>query len=188
MVCVKTDSTIEQGSNVEGKKKRFRSRRFKLILVGITAVLILFALYWRLMVWPQNIFARWIFDPIPRSVTDIRVYALHNSRFMGYEFLFRFKINKMDFDMILVSRPFKQVHKKMLFIDDRLSWERDDGVQSGGSCQLPGVPKWFRPQDLPDDARAYIFDAGFSAAPQYVMIAYSNHTNQAYCYVSYPSW
>jgi len=188
MMCAKADSSIEQDSSAHGQKKRSCRRRFKLILAGIIAALIVFALYWRLIVWPQNIFARWVFDPIPRSVTDVRVYALHNSRFMGHEFLFRFKIKKNDFDMILVSRPFKQVHKKMLFTDDRLSWERDDGVQSSGSCQLSGVPKWFRPQDLPDDARAYIFDAGFSAAPQYVLIAYSNQASQAYCYVSYPSW
>jgi len=149
-----------------------------LFVVGTGGVLLV--LHWMLKPSPQDLFTRWILDPIPKSVTGIRSYTVKDN-ISGYKYLFHFKISEDDIEKILASRPFKKL-MQLQFAGDFLERRWDE--RHTGCTNIYRAPKWFKPQDLPE-AQAYIADYGDSGAPKYWTLAYSNRTDEVCAYVCY---
>lgn len=115
---------------------------------------------------PQaEIFTKYILDPIPKSVTNIK--ADRPRLFLGYTYTLRFNINRADLALITGSRPFQRVWNVTygMFGKGNLNWHWDPpGVTIGPSLQIivyhpkggRREPKWFTP-NLWDDPEVYVF-------------------------------
>lgn len=115
---------------------------------------------------PQaEIFTKYILDPIPKSVTNIK--ADRPRLFLGYTYTLRFNINKADLALITESRPFQRVWGVTygMFGKGHLNWNWGPP----GSAHAGGIaiivyhpkggrrePKWFTP-NLWDDPDMYAF-------------------------------
>ena len=112
---------------------------------------------------PQaEIFTKYILDPIPKSVTNIK--ADRPRLFLGYTYTLRFNINRADLALITESRPFQRVWD-VTHGNGRLDWNWDPP----GSTYTRGIsiivyhpkggrrePKWFTP-NLWDNPETYVF-------------------------------
>ncbi len=106
-------------------------------------------------------FRRYVLNPIPESVTNIRADQPKNIG--GYRYTFRFNINRDDLALLINSRPFVRVWN-VKYENGRLSWAWDrDGpfgtgrYNSGMPCyDYTREPGWFRP-GLWDNTEAYAF-------------------------------
>ncbi|HUU18795.1 MAG TPA: hypothetical protein VMW72_16715 [Sedimentisphaerales bacterium] len=96
-------------------------------------------------------FRRYVLNPIPESVTNIR--ADQPKKIRGYRYTFRFKINRDDLGLLINSRPFMRVWN-VKYKNRNLSWywERGDGnygIPKYGSSMVcykyTREPDWFRP-------------------------------------------
>lgn len=120
-------------------------------------------------------FRRYVLDPIPKSVTNIK--ADQPSKIFGYTYTFRFNINRDDLGLLVNSRPFIKVWN-VKYEDGMLSWgwgrvEVEGLVIPEGNpldipkygismplygdvLDLPREPAWFKP-GLWDNPEAYGF-------------------------------
>lgn len=136
--------------------KYLRSQRSVLIIT----VLFLFGLAFLIYVISAfqkrrtaDLFRQYIVNPIPVSVTQIKVD--HPQRHGGYGYVFRFNINQEDYERICESRPFRDVENLYYINGKDLSWDWKDWIstkQSGergvafGIYDLVRKPSWY---DLP---------------------------------------
>ena len=111
---------------------------------------------------PEELFRRYVFSPIPESVTNIRADQPKN--FGGYRYTFRFNINREDLGLIINSGPFVKVWN-MKYENGRLHWHWDRGsgllgiskYGSGIPCyDHTRAPRWFRPGQW-DEPEAYAY-------------------------------
>jgi hypothetical protein len=102
-------------------------------------------------------FKRYVLDPIPKSVTNIKVDQPKN--FQGYRYTFRFNINRSDLDLLIHSKPFVRVWSVEYKNGDlRWSWDRPDGKYwTTRPCyDHTKEPSWFRLEQW-DAYEAYVF-------------------------------
>jgi hypothetical protein len=100
-----------------------KGRKRWLFCCGIVAVAIVIyqAKTARYHATPNQIFHRFVLDPIPTSVTNIQADCPRDDGVGGYVYVLRFGIGRDDLDRIVESRSFKQVHL-----------EDYDDIRSGG--------------------------------------------------------
>ena len=99
---------------------------------------------------PSRVFRRYVLDPIPASVTEIK--ADRPWEFTGHRYILQFSISRADVQSILKSRAFKEI-RDVEYDNGALWWWWIEDPHRGGSVHLyapydgrPG-PEWFRPQD-----------------------------------------
>jgi hypothetical protein len=137
---------------------------FLFVLVGIVGLLILYIRSHRGMSEEEasEAFKRYILNPIPKSVTNIR--ADQPKKFRGYRYTFRFNINREDLGLLINSGPFVKVWNTK-YENGRLHWKWDRGsgllglskYSSGIPCYDHTVePRWFKPGQW-DEPNAYAF-------------------------------
>ena len=135
---------------------RTKYKHYLLILIIVSAFVIL-ALT-AVMVKtssPHGVFTKFVLDPIPSSVSDIKVDKPWE--LSGHRYVMHFKISKTDLELILNSKPFKEM-MDIEYKNGRLRWhESPSHAESLGLYRpydgQPG-PVWFRP-DKYDDPRVY---------------------------------
>jgi hypothetical protein len=97
------------GRKFKGVKtmKSLKSRKLLVVLVVLLLCGMMFLIYKVLLKpKPSELFLRYVLDPIPASVKNIK--ADQCGAFRGYEYVFRFDINRADLDLIIKSRPFRE--------------------------------------------------------------------------------
>ncbi len=126
----------------------------------------------------SGLFRYYILNPIPASVTDIRVD--HARVFFGYGYTFRFKIARADVAAIIGSRPFQRVRNvgyesggTLHFEWSPTSWEGLAVYPSG-----QGKPAWFTP-DSWQDPEAYAYQELAEQKTTYLLL-YNEHVGEAY--------
>jgi hypothetical protein len=109
---------------------------------------------------PSDIFRQFVVDPIPESVTEIKVDQ--TLALFGYGYTLRFKISRPDLALIINSRAFKRVSnirydKKDTF----LNWTWDTGPGAAMFVYARGKhrPSWFMPETLVN-TEAYAIPVG----------------------------
>jgi len=107
--------------------------------------------------WESRIFSKYVLEPIPKSVVDIKVDELEYPG-LGHCYVMRFKIEKDDVVLILNSRAFKEF-TSIIYEQEQLIWRGIDHAPdllrltfTGGGCPLytnrqHEAPEWFRPND-----------------------------------------
>jgi len=109
---------------------------------------------------PCEVFREHVCDPIPQSVTDVKLDQPDKVRtlFANELYVMRFKINKVDLMSIVNARPFKEFDwvEYVERQDGVLHWGRGShpfGLHDMGLCLLyapaMGVvpPDWFKPNE-----------------------------------------
>lgn len=126
----------------------------------------------------SSLFEQYVLDPIPPSVTDIRVD--HARKLFGYGYTFRFKIAKPDVAMIIGSRPFQRVQDvgyerggTLHFEWSPTSWEGLAVYPSG-----KGKPAWFTPDEW-QDFDAYAYEERAEQKTTYLLL-YNEQIGEAY--------
>jgi len=136
---------------------------FLFVFVGMVGFIILYVRSHRGMSEEEasEAFKRYVLNPIPKSVTNIR--ADQPKKFRGYRYIFRFNINRDDLGLLINSGPFVKVwNVKYEDGDIWWGWDREDqfGMSEYTSIaicyQSKREPDWFRPQ-LWDEPEAYAF-------------------------------
>lgn len=87
------------------KMKSLKSRKLLIVLAVLFLCSTMFLIYSKLLK-PPKLFRRYVLNPIPESVTNIKADQV--GAFRGYQFVFRFDINRADLDLIIKSRPFRE--------------------------------------------------------------------------------
>ena len=125
-----------------------------------------------------SLFRYYILDPIPPSVTNIRVD--HARKFFGYGYTFRFKIARADVEAVIGSRPFRRVRDvgyerggTLHFMWSPASWEGMAVYPAG-----KGKPAWFRP-DSWQDPEAYAYQERAEQEAIYLLL-YNEQIEEAY--------
>lgn len=106
-------------------------------------------------------FRRYVLNPIPESVTNIR--ADQPRYVLGYRYTFRFNINRNDLGLLIDSQPFAKVWN-VEYANGNLSWYFGRDCPLGIDIYTHGrwlpcydytrAPSWFRP-DLWENPEAY---------------------------------
>jgi len=103
-------------------------------------------------------FKQYILDPIPKSVTNIKVDQPKN--FQGYRYIFRFNINRSDLDLIIHSEPFVRIWD-VEDVNGSIYWRWDHPDGRHGSSIIcydhTKEPSWFRPKNKWSAHEAYAF-------------------------------
>jgi hypothetical protein len=94
---------------------------------------------------PPALFRRYVLDPIPPSVTEIKAHR--TKALFGYGYTFRFKISRSDLGLITQSRPFKRVAKIECTQDNFVNWDWESAPGRTMLVYAPGQrrPRWYRP-------------------------------------------
>ena len=135
----------------------------------------------------ENLFRKYVHSPIPKSVSRIKVDKPFGHG--GYEYVFRFKIKREDFESLRKSRSLRKINIKGYIIDGKgISWVWEDMVPSSGKEGGVGmpiysgmhVPSWY---DLPtwDNPEAFAIHKEDENKNTYIQILlYNNELGQAY--------
>ncbi len=89
--------------------KKLKSRKSLIVYVVLSlfgAVFLIYVISILRKSSTSELFRWYVLDPIPASVTGIKVDQPHKIR--GYTYVFRFDINRADLDRIVESRPFRE--------------------------------------------------------------------------------
>jgi len=124
---------------------------------------------------PSELFRRYILDPIPASVKNIKAHRPWE--LSGHRYVFHFDINKADLELILNSRPFKKV-MDIKYSNGYLHW-REDALHGRGLPLYspykgkPG-PDWFRPARW-DNPKAYVFIEELRRTHMQILMYHEEH-------------
>ncbi|MBN2182110.1 MAG: hypothetical protein JW715_09365 [Sedimentisphaerales bacterium] len=165
--------------------KRFKLAGIILFICIFSLCICIYATVILMKTPPSEIFSRYVLNPIPESVTNIKVDR--PKKVWGYLYTFRFDINKEDLDLIINSKPLKRVWN-VKYIDGFLEWEWDPKH----SLSLPVYahwgafePLWFRPEKLgPTESYAYDKEEGQTNVQ---VLLYNQKKGQAYFIAYSPS-
>jgi hypothetical protein len=130
---------------------------------------------------PSRLFRRYVLDPIPTSVAEIK--SDRPLEFTGHRYIFQFSISRSDVQSILKSRSFKEI-KDVEYDKGALWWCWMEDPRRGVSLPLyepydgrPG-PEWFRPQDW-HSPEAYAFQEQRDREHIQILL-YNEQLNQVY--------
>jgi hypothetical protein len=102
---------------------------------------------------PASLFREHIRDPIPTSVAEIRVDRAR--KFFGYGYVFHFRINKADADLIMSSRSLQRVYN-VGYAEGDFVYAYDSLSGGGIAVYAPGrEPSWFTPRKWLGRMQAY---------------------------------
>ena len=166
-----------------------KTRRLKLIiaffLLGVVFIYMLSVL-WKAHV--ENLFREYVQNPIPESVAQIKVDKAMSKR-KGYGYVFRFNIEREDFESIRKSRSFRKAIINSYVKGNGLSWEWEDW-DSTKTDEVRGVsfsmyalvhkPLWY---DLPtwENPEAYALrKLGSNNNRDTQVLLYNSKLGQAY--------
>lgn len=137
---------------------------FGIVIFGAATIILLKTVMTaraRAKIEPARVFAHYVLDPIPESVTNIK--ADQPMKFGGFRYTLRFNISREDLDLIVDSFPFQRVWNIEYgngYLD--WGWETLGDFSTNGEAIIvyhpdgPREPAWFKP-DLWDDPEAYAF-------------------------------
>ena len=144
-------------------------------LIIVTVVLVLISAYTVVLkfTYEAQIFKKYVYNPIPKSVRNIKAHR--PPEVSGHRYVMHFEIGKTDLPLILKSKPFKEVEwikykNGFIYWGDTPPWEKQnkDGYvpeplhYEGKSLYLyapyEGRPEpiWFKPNDW-DSPKVYCF-------------------------------
>jgi hypothetical protein len=148
----------------------------------------------RAKIEPAKVFAGYVLDPIPESVTNIK--ADRPQAYGGYMYTLRFNINRADLALLIDSGPLQKVWSAKYDHDHGwVSWDWDRpgplGMPKrpisitvyGSSGGRPREPAWFRPE-LWDDPEAYAFRKEVGGQNITKVLLYNDKEGEAYFIVS----
>jgi hypothetical protein len=127
---------------------------------------------------PSRLFRRYVLDPIPASVTEIK--SDRPWEFTGHRYILQFRISKDDLDLILNSRLFKEV-KYLKYYDGNIVWEESPRLSQDLTLyNYPeeNRPSWFRPE-LWKNPKAYAFQEQHDRKHIQILL-YNEQLNQVY--------
>ena len=136
--------------------RSLKSRRLVLVVAVLSLLGVVFFIYVfsvLLKMLAENLFREYVVNPIPESVAKIKVDQPKSRG--GYGYVFRFNVNREDFERIRESRPLRDVENLDYKYGTGLLWEWKDWVsteQSGdrgtgfSMYALVRKPSWY---DLP---------------------------------------
>ena len=128
---------------------------------------------------PFRAFRRFVYDPIPKSVKDIKMD--HHFELIGHRYILYFHINEADLSPILNSRPFKEVQYVEYTENGLLLWG-DHPIGIRHSLLLyrlhsgETVPDWFR-LDQWDSPKVYVV---WSKRYRLRLLVYNKELSEAY--------
>jgi hypothetical protein len=132
------------------------------VVFGI--VLLIFAAIGLLKTPTPELFRRYVLDPIPTSVMNIK--SDRDLPVYRYAYTFSFKINESGLALLVKSRPFQKISNVKYDSKTGLYWQWDSQRSHTMSVYGPGQarpwwwqrkPHWFMP-DRWDNPRAYAFE------------------------------
>jgi hypothetical protein len=123
-------------------KRRTSMWRWLVTVVILGFVVGLFAIIFFRHTGPELV-RRYVLDPVPRSVAEVRVDRLGGV--FAYGYAFRFKINKADAAAIIMSRPFQEVQNAKYEDWGGLSfeWSPKSGCSLTIYSSEMSRPSWF---------------------------------------------
>jgi hypothetical protein len=130
----------------------------------------------------SRLFQRCVVDPIPKSVTELRVDR--PGGIFAYGYTFRFKINEGDVAAIVASRPFRIVQNVKYENWGGLHFEWSPRSWSELAIYPSGMrkPAWFTP-DLWHDPDAYAYEERAKQLTTWVLL-YNQQIGEAYFLVT----
>ena len=136
---------------------------------------------------PSEHFKTYFLDPIPKSVTDIKVDQTKD--FWGYGYVFGFNIEREDLNLIINSKALKKVSSFEYCKDGIISITYKPSDFSMPDIFIPiyypwakQEPIWFHPE-LWNNPETYV-NIKDDTKPSYIQILiYNRETRQAYYYV-----
>ena len=146
--------------------------------------------------WESRIFSKYVLDPIPKSVADIKVDELEYPG-LGHCYVMRFRIEKGDLTLVLNSQMFQEF-TSVVYEQGNLFWreinyqERDplkNPLGGDTSSNLPlytnqrqqQPPEWFRPNDW-DIPKVYVVEEKYGKSRRYQtkVLIYNEKLEEAY--------
>jgi len=126
----------------------------------------------------SRVFKKYVCNPIPKSVKDIKVHRLWE--LSGHRYVMHFKISKADLELILSSRRFKEM----------MDFTYRNGilhvtVDAAHGESLPvflrqRAPEWFRPDNW-DNPKVYRFkERDIEYREQMQILIYNDKLGEAY--------
>ena len=146
--------------------------------------------------WESRIFSKYVFEPIPKSVADIKVDELEKTG-LGHSYVMRFRIEKADVTVLLNSQMFQDftsvVYKQGNLFWRKIDYKERDPLKNplGGdtSSNLPlytnqreqQPPEWFRPNDW-DMPKVYVVREKYGKSMRYQtkVFIYNEKLEEAY--------
>lgn len=125
---------------------------------------------------PEEMFARYIQNPIPSSVANIKVSG---HAFMGYSYKFKFDISRSDLDAIVASHSLERMRSASCS-SRGIDWELPSGKLAGGATWFADSdvrPKWFAPEEW-EEPEVYVLDQ--ATQPRLQILLYDETLGQAY--------
>jgi len=168
-----------------------RQHKNMLVLLFFLALIVCGGLVWLLILPerlslpapPSDLFKRYVLNPIPDSVMEIR--ADRTKAVLGYGYTFRFKISRADLDLIIDSRPFKRV-SRMEYQEGILTCRWDPtfrDMASGLTTYIypPSIhkPKWFTLETWNNPDAYVIYEVKKYQRDMWVLV-YNEDVGEAY--------
>jgi hypothetical protein len=132
---------------------------------------------------PSSLFRRYVLDPIPPSVKEIRTNQ--TKALSGYGYTFRFKINKADLGRIINSRRFNKV-TEVDYHEGILSCRWNPTLKDSTSgltmyVYPPGIykPNWFTLETWNNPEAYAIYEVKKYQRNMWVLV-YNEHVGEAY--------
>ncbi len=128
---------------------------------------------------PARAFKRFVYDPIPESLKEIRMD--HPFRLIGHRYILNFHIDEADLSLIINSRPFKQV-QYIEYNQNGLLWWGDHPKGSRHGFTLYRLhsgetePEWFRLEQW-DSPKVYVVE---SKRYRIRILVYNDDLSEAY--------
>jgi len=158
---------------------------FILVYVVFGVVLLICPVIFLLKTPSSELFRRYVLEPIPASVMDIK--SDRDLPVYRYAYTFRFNINESDLAQLVNSRPFQKISNVKYDSQKGLYWEWDSRRSHTMLVYSPGQgrpwwwqrkPRWFTP-DRWDNPQAYVFrDKSENWSVQ--VLLYNEKLGQAY--------
>lgn len=182
--CVATGEPADKKIKMKWHKSIARILFISLYVV-FGVVLLIYAVTALLKTPSPELFRRYVSDPIPASVMNIR--SDRDLPVYRYAYTFRFNINESDLALLVNSRPFQKISNVKYDSQTGLYWEWDSRRSHTMSVYGPGQgrpwwwqrkPRWFTP-DRWDNPQAYAFkDKSQNWSIQ--VLLYNDKLGQAY--------
>jgi hypothetical protein len=167
---------------IEVNRKKMKNRTsmwpwllFAVVIIG--SMVGLFGIYCFGHAGPR-LFRRYVLDPVPRSVTEVRVDRLGGV--FAYGYAFRFRIQEADVATIIKSRPFQRVQNVRYEDWGELNFEWSPTFGRGLSLypSETSMPAWFTP-GLWHDPESYAYEQCTAHRRTWVLL-YNRQAGEAY--------
>jgi len=160
--------------------------KYKLVFLLIVGLFVCTCFTWlfilpqrlSLQASPSELFVRYILDPIPASVQEIK--ASRTKEGFGFGYAFRFKISRGEVDVIINSRPFNRV-SHINYENDVLLCRSESAPGLTTHVYPAGVykPAWFKLEEWADP-EAYLIYETTQYQEDLWLLVYNENLGEAY--------